>query len=67
MFMLGGIFGCVTRTIETKISFPNLQESPYEREGLTLYEIYLGLRAHIDFHNSMHNDCLTYDYSFFIY
>ena len=32
-------------------------------EGSTLYEIYIGFCPHIDFHNIMHIDCLTYDYS----
>ena len=31
--------------------------------GSTLYEIYIGFCPRIDFHNSMHIDCLTYDYS----
>ena len=31
--------------------------------GSTLYEIYIGLCPCIDFHNSMHIDCQTYDYS----
>ena len=31
--------------------------------GSTLYEIYIGFCPRIDFHNIMHIDCLTYDYS----
>ena len=31
--------------------------------GFTLYEIYIGFCPRIDFHNIMHIDCLTYDYS----
>ena len=31
--------------------------------GYTLYEIYIGFCQRIDFHNIMHIDCLTYDYS----
>ena len=31
--------------------------------GSTLYEIYIGFCPHIDFHNIIHIDCLTYDYS----
>ena len=34
-----------------------------QRGGSTLYEIYIGFCPHIDFHNIMHIDCLTYDYS----
>ena len=34
-----------------------------ERIGSTLYEIYIGFCPRIDFHNIMHIDCLTYDYS----
>ena len=34
-----------------------------ERGGSTLYEIYIGFCPRIDFHNNMHIDCLTYDYS----
>ena len=31
--------------------------------GLTLLEIYIGFCPYIDFHNIIHNDCLTYYYS----
>ena len=31
--------------------------------GSTHYEIYIGFCPRIDFHNIMHIDCLTYDYS----
>ena len=31
--------------------------------GSSLYEIYIGFCPRIDFHNIMHIDCLTYDYS----
>ena len=31
--------------------------------GSTLYEIYIGSCPRIDFHNIMHIDCLTYNYS----
>ena len=31
--------------------------------GSTLYEIYIGFCPRIDFHNIMHIDFLTYDYS----
>ena len=31
--------------------------------GSTLYEIYIGFCPRIDYHNIMHIDCLTYDYS----
>ena len=31
--------------------------------GSTLYHIYIGFCPCIDFHNDMHIDCLTYDYS----
>ena len=30
--------------------------------GSTLYEIYIGFCSCINFHNIMHNDCLSYDY-----
>ena len=33
-----------------------------KKGGSTLYEIYIGFFPRIDFHNIMHNDCLTYDY-----
>ena len=34
-----------------------------DKGGSTLYEIYIGFCPRIDFHNIMHIDCLTYDYS----
>ena len=34
-----------------------------QRGGLILQEIYIGFCPRIDFHNIMHNDCLTYNYS----
>ena len=34
-----------------------------QRGGSTLYEIYIGFCPRIDFHNIMHIDFLTYDYS----
>ena len=30
--------------------------------GSTIYEINIGFCPRIDFHNIMHNDCLTYEY-----
>ena len=45
------------------LSFPLPKEALHKRWGSILYEIYIGFCPRIDFHNIMHIDCLTYDYS----